>query len=76
MDSLSTIKMCGPLFLSYYYKDNNNLSNILSVKNLDNSHCEINLVISLSLFFLPKHHSPNINPPFTKFLLKDENSNK
>ena len=54
-----------------YYTDSSNLPNITCVKFFDNSHCEINSVISLADILPPKQsqnvrHNTNINPPFTK----------
>ena len=53
--------------ITIYYIDSSDLPNVPSVIFFDNSQCEINSVISLSRFLLPKRHNTNINPPFTKF---------
>ena len=50
-----------------YHIDNSVLSNVPSVLNLNDSHCEINSVISLSDFHPPKRHNLDINLPITEF---------
>ena len=49
------------------------LSNVSSVINFDNSHCEINSVISLSDFLPPIRYNFDINPPIKKKLIYIEN---
>ena len=62
--------------LMYYHIDNSVLSNVPSVINFDNSHCEINSVISRSDFLPPKRHNFDINPPITEFNSHIENIDK
>ena len=59
-----------------YYIDSSVLSNVPTVINFDNSHYEINLVISLSRFLLPKCHNFDINPVITEFKIHIKNIDK
>ena len=60
---------------SRYYIDNSVLSNVPSVINVDNSHCELNSVITLFDFLPSKRHHFDINPPITEFKTPVENIN-
>ena len=59
-----------------YNIDSSDLPNFPSVTNFDNSHCEINSVITLSDLLPPKCHNIDINPPITEFKIQVENIDK
>ena len=72
----NSCRLWGPIKKYCYYIDSSVLSYVPSEINVDNSHCEINSVISLSDFLPPKHHNIYINPPITEFKIHVENIDK
>ena len=62
-----------------FYIDKSDYFNVPGVKIVDNSHCEIQSVISLSHFSrqnVTKCLNMNINPPLTEFVIHVENGNE
>ena len=59
-----------------FYIDNRVLKNVPGVINFDNSHCEINSVISLSEYLLPNCHNFDIDQSITKSNVHVENIDK